>query len=206
MTAAHPNPVVRALSIGWLLLKRPFLLPRVRKPSMEWVEETPIVVWPDILNPVVFRSGEWLARSLAELAPAGTDLQALDMGTGSGVSAIFAARLGYQVEQWTSIPKRFAVPGSMRLLNNQERRIEVIQGDLFAPAGRRKIRPDPVQSAVLSRQSEGPLRHGVARNRCPRTLRLRDCAMPSRRRVALWCSFRAMAMRRVCWRRLQKRA
>ena len=133
MTAAHPNPVVRALSIGWLLLKRPFLLPRVRKPSLEWVAETPIVVWPDILNPVVFRSGEWLARSLAELAPAGTDLQALDMGTGSGVSAIFAARLGYQVQAVDINPEAVRCARINALLNNQERRIEVIQGDLFAP-------------------------------------------------------------------------
>ncbi len=136
--AAQPNPLVRALSVGWLLLKRPFLLPRVRKPSLEWVEKTPILVWPDVLNPVVFRSGEWLARSLADLVPAGSGT-ALDMGTGSGVGAIFAARLGYRVTAVDINPEAVRCARINTLLNHRERQIDVREGDLFAPVAGEKF-------------------------------------------------------------------
>ena len=47
----------RALAFAWLYLKRPFLLPRVRKPMLERIDGVPLVSLPDVLNPVVFRSG-----------------------------------------------------------------------------------------------------------------------------------------------------
>jgi len=139
MTAAQPNPLVRVLSVGWLMIKRPFLLPRVRKPSLEWVEKTPFVVWPDVLNPVVFRSGEWLARSLKALAGAAGSGSALDMGTGSGVGAIFAAKLGYRVTAVDINPEAVRCARINALLNHRERQIQVFEGDLFAPVAGEKF-------------------------------------------------------------------
>ena len=112
------------------MFKRPFLLPRVRRTALEHVEGRPILVSPDVLNPVVFRSGEWFARSLTRLLP-GAPGRLLDMGTGSGVCAVFAAQMGYDVVAVDVNPEavRFAKMNS--LLNRVE--IDVRLGDLFEP-------------------------------------------------------------------------
>ena len=124
----------RALAFAWLYLKRPFLLPRVRKPVLERIDGVPLVSLPDVLNPVVFRSGELLARTvavspLAEPTPAST--KALDMGTGTGVGAVFLARRGWQVTAVDVNPEAVRCARINALLNHLEDRIDVRHGDLF---------------------------------------------------------------------------
>ena len=135
------NPLARALSLLWLYAKRPFLLRRVRRTTIERVDGVSLVVLPDVLNPVVFRSGEFLARTLAakRIVPSrGYEGQVLDMGTGSGVCAIFAARMGYRVSAVDLNPEAVRCARINVMLNRLEDRVEVLQGDLFAPvAGRR---------------------------------------------------------------------
>ncbi|MEO8128153.1 MAG: methyltransferase [Bryobacteraceae bacterium] len=137
------NPVARAFSLVWLYAKRPFLLRRVRRHTIEHVEDTPILVWPDVLNPVVFRSGELFARAIASepfaAPPAGSeDPRALDMGTGSGVCAVFAARRGYRVTAVDINPEAVRCAQINVLLNRLEDSVEVFHGDLFEPlVGRR---------------------------------------------------------------------
>src|ERR1700723_3150289 len=58
------NPVARVLSLLWLYAKMPLLLRRVRRHTIEHVDGVSIIVWPDVLNPVVFRSGELFARAI----------------------------------------------------------------------------------------------------------------------------------------------
>jgi HemK-related putative methylase len=130
------NPLARALSLLWLHLRRPFLLRRVRRITIEHVDGVPLVVWPDVLNPVVFRSGELFARTLAseKFAPSGGhEASALDMGTGSGICAIFAARNGYRVTAVDLNPEAVRCARINVMLNRLDHRIEVLQGDLFAP-------------------------------------------------------------------------
>ncbi|MFL6293068.1 MAG: methyltransferase [Thermoanaerobaculia bacterium] len=124
----------RVLSFAWLYLKRPFLLPRVRKPVLERIDGVPLVSLPDVLNPVVFRSGELLARTVAEspLAEPSTNC-ALDMGTGTGVGAVFLARRGWRVVAVDLNPEAVRCARINALLNRLEDRIEVRQGDLFGP-------------------------------------------------------------------------
>ena len=128
------NAASRVLSFAWLYLKRPFLLPRVRRPVLERIDGVPLVSLPDVLNPVVFRSGELLARTvaaspLAEPSPG----RALDMGTGTGVGAVFLARRGWQVVAVDLNPEAVRCARINALLNRQEDRIDVRQGDLFGP-------------------------------------------------------------------------
>jgi HemK-related putative methylase len=124
----------RALSFAWLYLKRPFLLSRVRKPTLERIDGVTLLSLPDVLNPVVFRSGEMLARTVAssQLAEPSTS-RALDMGTGTGVGAIFLARRGWRVVAVDLNPEAVRCARINVLLNRLEDRVEVRQGDLFGP-------------------------------------------------------------------------
>ncbi len=112
----------------------------MRRPALEYVDGIPILVLPDVLNPVVFRSGEFLARALAQVAPAaGGSRVVLDMGTGSGIAALFAALLGYQVVAVDLNPEAVRCASINALMNRMERQIEVLHGDLFAPVAGRKF-------------------------------------------------------------------
>jgi HemK-related putative methylase len=137
------KPLARAMTLIWLYAKRPFLLHRVRRYTIEHVDDVPIVVWPDVLNPVVFRSGELFARAVArdDLAapPVGSvEPRALDMGTGTGICAIFAARRGFRVTGVDINPEAVRCARVNVMLNRMDEMVEVIEGDLFEPlAGRR---------------------------------------------------------------------
>jgi len=124
----------RALAFAWLYLKRPFLLPRVRKPTLERIDGVTLLSLPDVLNPVVFRSGELLARTVADspLAEPAAG-RALDMGTGTGVGAVFLARRGWRVVAVDLNPEAVRCARINVLLNRLEDRVEVRQGDLFGP-------------------------------------------------------------------------
>ena len=134
----------KPLAFAWLYLKRPFLLPRVRKPALERIDGVTLLCLPDVLNPVVFRSGELLARTVATSVLAKPPLaessaaepsthRALDMGTGTGVGAVFLARRGWRVAAVDLNPEAVRCARINALLNRLEDRIEVRQGDLFGP-------------------------------------------------------------------------
>lgn len=138
------NGFLRALALIWLYLKRPFLLPRVRRYTVEHVSGVPLVVWPDVLNPVIFRSGEFLSTAVEREAFAappkgGEESFALDMGTGSGICAIFAARRGYRVTAIDLNPEAVRCAKTNVVLNTLEDRIEVLEGDLFSPVNGRRF-------------------------------------------------------------------
>ena len=137
-----PNPLLRALALFWLFLKRPFLLSRVRRITLERIRGVPLLVWSDVHNPVVFRSGQFLADALCTLpawpADSQPDVRALDMGSGSGVGSIFAARRGYRVTAVDLNPEAVRCARINVLLNRLEDSIDIRHGDLFAPvAGER---------------------------------------------------------------------
>lgn len=132
------NPVVRALSRFWLRLIRPLMLRRVQQPCFEYVDDVPLLILPDVLNAVIFRGGAFLARTVAENGSAAPPLSnpfplALDMGTGSGVGAIFAARCGYRVIGIDINPEAVRCARINALLNGLEDRIDIREGDLFTP-------------------------------------------------------------------------
>lgn len=92
----------------------------------------PIVVLPDVFNPVLFRSGVFLAECLGPaLIPPGT--AALDMGTGSGAGAVVAAQWAARVVAVDINPEAVRCARLNALLNRVEATVEVRQGDLFAP-------------------------------------------------------------------------
>jgi release factor glutamine methyltransferase len=87
---------------------------------------------PTVHNPKVLRAGAFFASRLdAQLI--GPDADVLDMGTGSGVCALVAARYARRVVAVDINPAAVRCATVNALLNRLEARIEVRHGDLFAP-------------------------------------------------------------------------
>ena len=104
---------------------------------LERVHGLPFLVLPSVFNPKLPRTGAFLAAQLDERL-IGADAQVLDMGTGSGVCAVHAARLARRVVAVDINPAAVRCAAINVALNDVERRVEVRQGDLFAPvAGER---------------------------------------------------------------------
>lgn len=99
---------------------------------VERVHGLRFLVTPSVFNPKVPRTGAFLA-SLLEASLAGRNHEVLDMGTGSGVCAVFAAKLARRVVAVDINPAAVRCTGINALLNGVERKIDVRQGDLFAP-------------------------------------------------------------------------
>lgn len=124
--------LMRAAARFWLTVRYQVLDRRQGRIVLENIDGVPLIVLPGVFNPVLFRSGAFLAQTLAlERLPAG--LRTLDLGTGSGVGAIFAARLGAQVAAVDINPEAVRCARINALLNDLEEQILVVEGDLFAP-------------------------------------------------------------------------
>ncbi|MBI3969502.1 MAG: methyltransferase [Chloroflexi bacterium] len=104
---------------------------------LEQVEGLPILVLPQVFNPKLFRTGElFVAAFTGRLIPFGSTV--LDLGTGSGVGAIAAARWAERVVAVDVSPEAVRCARLNVLLNRVEDRVDVREGDLFAPvAGER---------------------------------------------------------------------
>jgi release factor glutamine methyltransferase len=104
----------------------------LREPVLERFGDRQLVILPEVLNPRMFFTGEFMALALSEaLIPPGAQL--LDMGTGSGIGAIFAARWAAEVDAVDINPAAARCARVNVLLNGLEDRVTVLTGDLFAP-------------------------------------------------------------------------
>jgi HemK-related putative methylase len=99
---------------------------------LEWVQGAPFVVLPSVFNPKVPRTGEFLASQL-DSRLVDPDAEVLDMGTGSGVCAVFAARYARRVVAVDVNAEAVRCAGINVLMNHLEHKIDVRHGDLFAP-------------------------------------------------------------------------
>jgi SAM-dependent methyltransferase len=133
------SPAVRLLCSPWTAVKRAYLRRRLGRAVFERILGRRFAVWPGVFNPVVFRTGRFLAEFVAHsplLETLGEPKSALDIGTGSGVLGIFAAFRGYRVTAIDVVPEAVSNARANALLNHVP--VEVLQGDLFAPVeGRR---------------------------------------------------------------------
>ncbi len=99
---------------------------------IEHILDLPVVVLPSVANPKVLRTGAFFA-SLIDARLVAADSEVLDMGTGSGVCALFAARHARRVVAVDVNPGAVRCATANALLNHLDTRIEVHQGDLFTP-------------------------------------------------------------------------
>jgi HemK-related putative methylase len=127
--------MIRRLLWRLLLRLRFYVLHRHRYRSLvlESVAGLPILVLPDVFNPALLRSGEFLVRQVGSphLVPPGS--RVLDLGTGSGSAAVAAARAGCPVIAVDLNPAAVRCARINALLNGVEDRVEVRPGDLFGP-------------------------------------------------------------------------
>jgi HemK-related putative methylase len=117
---------------AWLTLRFRVLSRRYDRLVLEQVDGVPLLVLPQVFNPVLLRTGAFLARLIAS-RPRLDDLDVLDRGTGSGVGAVFAARQGARVVAVDINPAAVRCARINALLNRLDDRIEAREGDLFAP-------------------------------------------------------------------------
>lgn len=99
---------------------------------LEWIHGLPFMVTPSVFNPKVPRTGQFLASNIdAKLIS--PESEVLDMGTGSGVCAVFAAIHARRVVavDINAAAVRCALINT--LLNHLDHKIEVRHGDLFEP-------------------------------------------------------------------------
>ena len=99
---------------------------------LERVHGLPFMVTPSVFNPKVPRTGEFFASQLGPSAR-DRDAEVLDMGTGSGVCAVFAALYARRVVAVDINPAAVRCAVINSLLNGLHDKIDVRHGDLFAP-------------------------------------------------------------------------
>jgi release factor glutamine methyltransferase len=136
------NAATRLVSSLGYALWRPVLRRRLGRVALEEIDGVPLVVLPDVFNPAVYRTGTLLARAVESWTPPEEsrleDIRVLDVGTGSGVGAVFGARRGFQVVAVDINPEAVRCARINALLHHLEERIDSRQGDLFSPvAGER---------------------------------------------------------------------
>jgi HemK-related putative methylase len=99
---------------------------------MERIKGMPFLVTPSVFNPRVPRTGAFLA-SLIDSSLVGRDSEVLDMGSGSGVCAVFAAKHARRVVAVDINPAAVRCTRINAYLNGVEDEIDARHGDLFAP-------------------------------------------------------------------------
>jgi HemK-related putative methylase len=99
---------------------------------LERVYGMPFLVTPSVFNPKVPRTGEFLASQI-DSRLVQRDWEVLDMGTGSGVCAVFAAKHARRVVAVDINAAAVRCAGINALLNHLDHKIDVRHGDLFEP-------------------------------------------------------------------------
>jgi methylase of polypeptide subunit release factors len=128
------TPWARSLYRAGLRVRLRLRLRDYGRLRVEDVNGSPIIVLPGVFNGVLVRTGAFLATALdANLIPPGASV--LDLGTGSGIGAIFAARWAFRVVATDINPEAVRCAQINALAHHLEGKIETRCGDLFAPVG-----------------------------------------------------------------------
>jgi release factor glutamine methyltransferase len=104
---------------------------RYQSVLIERVDGFPLVVLPDVFNPKLLRSGEFLVQQLSRTDLLPTGARVLDLGSGSGAAGVAAARRGCRVTAVDINPSAVRCTRINALLNEVE--VDCRYGDLFSP-------------------------------------------------------------------------
>lgn len=121
----------------WLTLRHQIFGWRYRRLTIEHVRSIPLIILPQVFNPVLFRTGEFLARRIESTPLLNQDDRqtplVLDLGCGSGIGAVFSALRGARVVAVDINPEAIRCVRLNAILNRVDDRIEPRFGDLFEP-------------------------------------------------------------------------
>ena len=117
-----------ALRAHFLLLRRH----RHRRLVLEELAGIWLVVLPDVFNPTLFFSSELLAEVIAGEAQFIEGKVVLEVGTGTGLLALLAARRAERAIGVDINPEAVRALRINALVNHLEEKVEARQGDLFA--------------------------------------------------------------------------
>lgn len=117
----------KAMTWGYRLLGKD----RYDDYRLERINGSSFLVMPSVFNPSLPRTGEFLA-SMLDSKTVNRNFSVLDMGTGSGVCAIFAAKYAARVVAVDINPAAVRCAGINALLNHVEDKVDVRYGDLFS--------------------------------------------------------------------------
>jgi HemK-related putative methylase len=118
----------KAMALGYRLIGKD----RYDDFRVEWISGLPFMVTPSVFNPKVPRTGQFLASHI-DSSLVSEESEVLDMGTGSGVCAVFAANHARRVVAVDINPAAVRCARINALLNDVDHKIEVRHGDLFEP-------------------------------------------------------------------------
>lgn len=123
-----------SLARAWLVVRHRWLGRRYGRLVIETIDGVPLLVLADVFNPVLFRGGELLARTIAGHPLFDKPgLMTLDLGCGSGAVSVFVARRGARAIAADINPSAVRCTLLNALLNGVEMQVETRQGDLFEP-------------------------------------------------------------------------
>jgi HemK-related putative methylase len=135
---APPTALARWLGRIAFLCNQALGRTRHDRAVLERVHDMPLLVLQDVFNPLRMRTGAWFAGLLdARVIPG--DAEVLDLGTGSGVCALFAARHAHHVLAVDINPAAVDCARANALLNRAAHRMEVLRSDLFDALGGRRF-------------------------------------------------------------------
>lgn len=130
---AHTHAALRSAyrrGLGWWARTR--LARQLEHVHVQRVDGVSLVMLPGVFDGVLLRSGAFLARALTDIS-LNAHTRVLDLGTGSGIGAIFAARRGAQVIASDINPEAARCARINALVHQLDTQIDVRVGDLFAP-------------------------------------------------------------------------
>ena len=119
------NKVAAFLVRQWLTVRFQFIDRRYGKLVLEQIDGVPLIILPDVFNPVLLRTGKFMAQAIRQ-APITPDSFVLDLGAGSGVGAIFAARRGAKTIAIDINPEAVRCARINAILNDLESQITVL--------------------------------------------------------------------------------
>jgi HemK-related putative methylase len=152
----------KAMALGYRLAGKD----RYDDYRLERIGGARFLVTPSVFNPKIPRSGEFLA-SLIDWRLVNRESEVLDMGSGSGVCAVFAAHYARRVVAVDINPAAVRCTRINALLNGAELKIDARHGDLFAAV------PNEQFDLILFNP---PFLQGAARNDRERAWRSSDVA------------------------------
>ena len=114
------------------------LIFRKDRPTLHKIYDNYFLILPNVFHPKLYNTSVYFAKSM-EKANIKEDDSVLEIGTGSGIGAVFAARYSKHVIATDINPFAVRAARINSILNNLQDRIDVRLGNMFEPTANEKF-------------------------------------------------------------------